>query len=244
MYITKPRKLIVFIWTFPNVLACICEHAKIWAIFCFLFFRNVVKVTLFLHCLSLDVAPWSAPRRHAGSFSVRAPTFWKRARRPVQRPRLGEGARRPAGYYRVPKKLHQPDADTQRITGKETSPQNTTAAQRVKTIKVSSTRCGLFVTSKSVKGLYGIGILFKITTTALKYKKALFWICLNLCVWFTADVRQCRLAWRAPGCSSAGVYKGAQRAEECPLQPAGPAGHQWRHHSPESAGAETGWAGL
>lgn len=115
-------------WTFPNVLACICEHAKIWAIFCFLFFRNVVKVTLFLHCLSLDVAPWSAPRRHAGSFSLRAPTFWKRARRPVQRPGLGEGARRPAGYYRVPKKLHQPDADTQRITGKETSPQNTTAA--------------------------------------------------------------------------------------------------------------------
>lgn len=55
-----------------------------------------------------------------------------------------------------------------------------------------------------------------------------------------ADVWRRGLACGAAGCSAPGVHKGAERAEERPLQPVGPAGHQRRHRPPQPAGAPTG----
>lgn len=59
-----------------------------------------------------------------------------------------------------------------------------------------------------------------------------------------SDGGRCRLAGRAAGRRAAGVREGARRAEERPLQPAGAAGHQRRHHPPQPAGAPAGRAGL
>lgn len=59
----------------------------------------------------------------------------------------------------------------------------------------------------------------------------------------SAGFRQRELAQGASGSSAAGLPERTNRAKARSVQPAGPAGHQRRHHPPESAGAQTGRTG-